>query len=228
MTKTKSGKGLGTTGTVAVVAGVALIAFGAYYFLVIRKNQKKKKDCLANGGTWDEKTNSCTLPVKDDKLNKVLKDAYSNLTFEVAKAIIKPTSYPFLDEIVSVMADQDASQWKLEIKGHTDNVGEDDYNQKLSQMRADEVKKYLVSKGLLATRITAQGFGEKMPIATNDTKEGREKNRRVEFIVIKPTGEVVTTQEKAEDKKPEDTKTEEKKPSETVVKTQEKMVQLIG
>lgn len=228
MAKTKSGKGLGTTGTVAIVVGVALLGFGAYYLFVIRKNQKKKKDCIAGGGTWDEKTKTCILPVKNDKVDKILKDAYSNLTFEIAKATIKPTSFPFLDEIVTVMADPDAAQWKLEIKGHTDNVGDDEYNQKLSQMRADAVKKYLVSKGLLETRITAQGFGEKMPIASNDTKEGREKNRRVEFIVIKPTGEVVTTQEKPQENKPTETKTEEKKPSETVVTTQEKMVQLIG
>jgi outer membrane protein OmpA-like peptidoglycan-associated protein len=225
---TKTGKGLGTKGTVAVVIGLTLLGFGAYYILVIGKNRKKKKDCLAQGGTWDEKTKSCILPEKIDKVDKVLKDAYSNLTFEVAKSIIKPSSYPFLDEIVSVMADSDASQWKLEIKGHTDNVGENEYNQKLSEMRAKAVKDYLISKGLLATRITAQGFGETMPIASNDTKDGREKNRRVEFIVIKPTGEVVTTQEKPEDKKPEESKTEDKKPSETVVKTKEKIVQLIG
>lgn len=229
MAKTTKGKGLGKTGTIAVIVGVALLGFGAYYIFVIRKNQKKKKDCLDAGGTWDEKTKSCILPVKNDKVDKILKDAYSNLTFEIAKAIIKPTSYPFLDEIVTVMADPDAAQWKLEIKGHTDNVGEKDYNQKLSEQRAEAVKQYLISKGILATRITAQGFGETKPIASNDTKDGREKNRRVEFIVIKPTGEVVTTQEKKEENKATtETKTDDKKPSETVVKTQEKTVKLIG
>lgn len=228
MAKTQ-GKGLGTGGTVAIVVGVALLAGGAYYLFVVRKNQKKKKDCLDAGGTWDEKTKTCILPIKNDNVTKILKDAYSNLTFEIGKAIIKPSSFPFLDEIVTVMSDPDATQWKLEIKGHTDNVGETAYNQKLSEQRANAVKDYLVSKGVLATRITAQGFGETKPIASNDTKDGREKNRRVEFFVIKPTGEVVTTQEKPQETKPStETKPEDKKPSETVVKTQEKMVQLIG
>jgi hypothetical protein len=71
------------------------------------------------------------------------------------------------------------------IEGHTDNKGGDDYNQKLSESRANAVKKYLVDKGVKAERIIAKGFGLSKPIATNDTAEGREKNRRVEFIIRK-------------------------------------------
>jgi outer membrane protein OmpA-like peptidoglycan-associated protein len=202
MAKETTGKGLGTTGTVVTIVGIVLLVGGAYYLFVIRKNQKKKKDCIDVGGTWDEKTKTCILPIKNDNVNKVLKDAYSNLTFETGKAIIKPTSFPFLDEIVTVMSDPEATQWKLEINGHTDSVGETAFNQKLSEQRANAVKNYLVSKGMLATRIKAQGFGETKPIANNNTKDGREKNRRVEFFVVKPTGEVVTTQEKKEENKP--------------------------
>jgi len=72
---------------------------------------------------------------------------------------------------------------KLKIEGHTDNAGNDDANMKLSEDRAEAVKTYLVSKGISADRITAEGFGETMPIADNGTAAGRTKNRRVEIKV---------------------------------------------
>lgn len=68
----------------------------------------------------------------------------------------------------------------IEIHGHTDSVGADAYNQKLSERRAESVKAYLVKQGMDASRITTQGFGETEPVADNKTKEGRAKNRRVE------------------------------------------------
>ena len=68
--------------------------------------------------------------------------------------------------------------------GHTDSVGEEDYNQKLSDRRAIAVKDYLESKGINATRMTAMGYGEAQPVASNDTDAGRAQNRRVELIVL--------------------------------------------
>ena len=72
---------------------------------------------------------------------------------------------------------------KIELSGHTDNIGKDDYNLKLSQNRADAVKNYLVSRGR-PNRIDAVGYGETRPIVSNDTKEGRASNRRTEFEII--------------------------------------------
>ena len=72
-------------------------------------------------------------------------------------------------------------RWKIEVQGHTDNVGGDDYNQKLSQGRADAVKAWLVAHAIPAHRITTRGYGRQQPIATNDSDEGRAKNRRVEI-----------------------------------------------
>ncbi|MGE5640969.1 MAG: OmpA family protein, partial [Clostridia bacterium] len=68
--------------------------------------------------------------------------------------------------------------------GHTDSIGTDEYNQKLSVRRAESVKSYLVSKGVEQNRVYTEGKGEKQPVATNKTKEGRQKNRRVEIEVI--------------------------------------------
>ncbi len=70
---------------------------------------------------------------------------------------------------------------KLEVQGHTDNVGSDDYNLKLSDARAASVAAWLVSKGITADRLTAQGYGMRQPIADNGSDEGRAKNRRVEL-----------------------------------------------
>jgi outer membrane protein OmpA-like peptidoglycan-associated protein len=75
--------------------------------------------------------------------------------------------------------------FKLRINGHTDNVGKEPANVKLSQGRADAIKNYLVKKGINKNRINSKGFGSKKPIATNTTDAGRQQNRRVEFQVIK-------------------------------------------
>jgi outer membrane protein OmpA-like peptidoglycan-associated protein len=79
---------------------------------------------------------------------------------------------------------------KIEVEGHTDSVGGDAYNQRLSEQRADSVKDYLMSQGLRSDILTAKGFGKTMPVASNDTAAGRQQNRRVELVV---SGEVIGT-----------------------------------
>jgi len=71
----------------------------------------------------------------------------------------------------------------LQIEGHTDSVGGDDFNQQLSERRADSVRDFLAEQGVPASSITARGFGKTQPVATNDTLEGRQRNRRVELVV---------------------------------------------
>ncbi len=73
----------------------------------------------------------------------------------------------------------------IEIGGHTDNVGDDKSNELLSQRRAESVKQYLVKKGVKPERVQTKGYGESMPIADNDSEEGRQKNRRTELKVVK-------------------------------------------
>jgi OOP family OmpA-OmpF porin len=86
-----------------------------------------------------------------------------------------------LDRLVAFMNEN--KDKKASLSGHTDNVGTDAYNQKLSERRASSARDYVVKKGVEGGRISAQGFGESKPIADNKTKEGRSKNRRVEIKV---------------------------------------------
>ena len=99
--------------------------------------------------------------------------------FDFDKATLRPEGKAKLDELVSK-----AGAIKLEVilvVGHTDRIGSDSYNQKLSERRAAAVKSYLVSKGIEANRVYTEGKGEKQPVADNKTSEGRAKNRRVEI-----------------------------------------------
>ncbi|WP_256009963.1 OmpA family protein [Desertivirga xinjiangensis] len=119
----------------------------------------------------------CPLP---EFAQKVLKDAFNNLEFEFGKSRILPSSYPTLDKLAQLIVDHGFS---LKISGHTDNIGSDKFNLKLSKDRAEAVKTYLVGKGATVSNIEATGYGEFQPITTNDTPEGRKQNRRVEFTL---------------------------------------------
>lgn len=125
------------------------------------------------------------------------------IQFETNKAVIKPESFGLVDEITAAVRDT-AQIKKLSIEGHTDDVGGDKYNQKLSEQRAAAVRTYLVEKGIDAGRLVSKGWGETKPIGDNKTEEGREQNRRVEFIIleqdeVKKTYEIdPTTGEKRE------------------------------
>jgi OOP family OmpA-OmpF porin len=103
------------------------------------------------------------------------------VNFDFNSAKITPDSYPILYDAAKTLLLY--PNMKVEIQGYTDNIGSESYNNKLSQLRADAVKKYLVSKGISASRLTATGFGESNPLADNKTAEGRAMNRRIEFKV---------------------------------------------
>ncbi len=102
--------------------------------------------------------------------------------FDFDKATLQPASYIDLDRAVDWLKAN--ATVKVELAGHTDNVGTRDYNKKLSQDRAQSVLDYLVQKGVSPPRLSARGYGMESPIATNDTDEGRALNRRVEFRVV--------------------------------------------
>jgi len=102
--------------------------------------------------------------------------------FDFDKAVLKPEGKAKLDDLVGKI--QGISLEVIIAVGHTDSVGNDTYNQKLSVGRAESVKAYLVSKGIEKNRVYTEGKGEKQPVADNKTAEGRAKNRRVEIEVV--------------------------------------------
>ncbi len=108
-----------------------------------------------------------------------LNEYSKTILFDTGKATIRPESYPVLQSIVDIM--KAYPNTNFEIEGHTDSVGSESSNQKLSDNRAKSVHDYLVSKGMDDDRTSSVGYGESRPIATNKTKAGRQQNRRVEI-----------------------------------------------
>ena len=111
----------------------------------------------------------------------VLMQALEGVKFKTNSDVLLPESLPKLDAVAELMNSH--SDYKLTIDGYTDNTGNSEHNHKLSFKRAEAAKARLIKDGISGSRITTHGYGEERPIATNDTAEGRAKNRRVEFIV---------------------------------------------
>ena len=131
-----------------------------------------------NTGAYRFDDNDDDVP---EEVKVKLKLFSKQIQFETDKSTILPESYPALDSVVMIMLA--FPNVNALIEGHTDNVGEVEYNLTLSQERAEAVLNYLTSKKVDATRLTAQGFGETQPIKSNNSEEGRALNRRV---VVKP------------------------------------------
>ncbi len=104
------------------------------------------------------------------------------VNFDFDKSNIRPDARPVLDEAVRTLKEE--PNIRVRIEGHTDSIGSEAYNQRLSQRRADAVKAYLVAEGIAASRLETVGFGESQPVASNDTADGRAQNRRAELEVI--------------------------------------------
>jgi OOP family OmpA-OmpF porin len=129
------------------------------------------------------------VEVRDNKI--VINE---KVQFEFNSAKILEVSHSLLDEVAQVIKDNPQIK-KLRVEGHASSEGSDDYNLKLSDKRANAVMKYLTNQGGIDTgMLSAKGYGEAQPIASNDTEEGREKNRRVEFTIL----EQDVTQKKVE------------------------------
>jgi outer membrane protein OmpA-like peptidoglycan-associated protein len=107
----------------------------------------------------------------------------NNLFFDFNQSVLKSESFAELDRLVALL--KASPKMEVEIAGHTDNVGNDALNKKLSIDRAKAVRDYLVSKQISANRLKTVGFGKSKPLASNETEEGRQQNRRVEFTILK-------------------------------------------
>jgi len=107
----------------------------------------------------------------------------TDVVFDFNKASIKKEFKPMLDTVAEAL--NIYTSLEVKIDGHTDNVGEYNYNMSLSKKRAESAKKYLVSKGVDSSRVATEGFSFSKPVASNATQEGRDKNRRIEVILKK-------------------------------------------
>jgi outer membrane protein OmpA-like peptidoglycan-associated protein len=128
--------------------------------------------------------NGCPLYEEERVLIDTGTLVLENIQFELDSAALLTSSYPILDRVGDVLSSW--SQLEIEIGGYTDATGDIPYNQDLSQRRADTVRIYLLTNfpDIEADQLTAVGYGESNPVATNDTAEGRARNRRVEFKVL--------------------------------------------
>jgi outer membrane protein OmpA-like peptidoglycan-associated protein len=105
----------------------------------------------------------------------------NNIFFESGKAELKPGSFEELDRVVKLLEENPSIA--IDLAGHTDNVGTNEDNQQLSEARAKAVYDYILGKGIAAARLSYKGYGETKPVETNETEQGRERNRRVEFTI---------------------------------------------
>ncbi len=152
------------------VYGVRAAAEG-YYPLSVSLDLKETSE-------YTERTLDLLLvPIETDAVIRL-----NNVFFESGKWDLRTESYPELDRLVDFLRTNTGV--RIALAGHTDNVGADASNLTLSQNRINSVEAYLVAKGIDKARLTAKGFGETRPIATNDTEEGRQQNRRVEFMIV--------------------------------------------
>lgn len=137
---------------------------------------------------------AATPSTPPEEVEEVLVTAFKNLNFDTDKDIIRSESFESMNKLAELLKKE--TSWKLKIEGHTDNVGTDAHNLDLSKRRAASAKKYLVDKGAVAGMIETEGYGESKPIADNKTAEGRQKNRRVAFTIIRPDKTTVVADQK--------------------------------
>ncbi len=158
----------GGTGRI-IGAGIGGLAGGAIGY-TMDKQIKELRESTAGSGVDITPT---------DNGQAILVNLPEGVTFDVASAALQPSFRATLDQIAHSMNQYPNSL--IDVYGHTDSTGSDQYNQTLSENRARTVANYLTMQGVSAARIRSQGFGETLPVADNTTEEGRRRNRRVEI-----------------------------------------------
>lgn len=146
----------------------------------------KKDGYLFHSENFDLKATEEFQEVQKDIALKPIEVGQSivlkNIFFDFDKATIRSESANELDRLIKLLTENPTL--KIELGSHTDSKGSDDYNQKLSQARSQSVVTYLIGKGISTDRLVAKGYGETVPVATNDTETGRQENRRTDFKIL--------------------------------------------
>lgn len=168
----------GKTGRI-VGAGIGGVAGGVVGYQMDKQIKELKEQTAGSGVDVTETDNG----------SAILVNLPDGVTFDVGSATLKPEFRATLDKVAESLIQYPNSL--VDVYGHTDSTGSDAFNQTLSESRARTVLNYLVSRGVPAARVRSQGFGETMPVASNDTAEGRQKNRRVEIKIVPVTTEDV-------------------------------------
>ncbi len=168
-------------------------------YYVKTDNKGKANILLLEGDTYDieyrdfmEQQNYSTITIPDQsgaftydlkiKFEPAKTYVLKNVHFETGKATLTTSSYVALNQLVEALKAKPSLV--IEIAGHTDNVGTYENNLKLSQARAESVRNYLLSKGISPERVQARGYADTQPVASNDTEQGKAKNRRTEVRII--------------------------------------------
>jgi outer membrane protein OmpA-like peptidoglycan-associated protein len=168
----------GGTGRI-VGAGIGGVAGGVVGYKMDQQIKELKEQTAGSGVDVTETDNG----------QAILVNLPDGVTFDVGSATLKPEFRATLDQIAqSLQAYPDSL---IDVYGHTDSTGSDAFNQGLSERRARTVADYLAMRGVAASRVRSQGYGETMPAASNDTAEGRTLNRRVEIKIVPITREQV-------------------------------------
>ena len=164
----------GKTGRI-VGAGIGGVA-GAAVGYTMDKQIKQLKEQTAGSGVDVTET---------DGGQAILVNLPDGVTFDVGSSTLKPAFRDTLDKVAQSLIEYPNSL--VDVYGHTDSTGSDSFNQNLSENRARTVMNYLISRGVPAARLRSQGFGETMPVASNNTADGRTRNRRVEIKIVPVT-----------------------------------------
>lgn len=162
--------GRGSAKAVLIGAGVGALAGGAVGVYMDAQEAKLRERLRGTGVSVTRAGDNLILNMP------------GHVTFETDRAEIRPGFYEILNSVGLVL--KEYNKTIIEVMGHTDSTGSDAYNQSLSERRAASVGRYLVGQGIDGRRTLTQGFGERFPIASNETPDGRQQNRRVELRLV--------------------------------------------
>jgi outer membrane protein OmpA-like peptidoglycan-associated protein len=168
--------------------GEVLVPVGQEYEATYLSLGLVRGDVVAKVPVPNEPRQTIRLTLRYKRLPPPPPFVLTGVNFDTGKATIRPESFSQLDIVVEFMKRKKSA--RVEISGHTDNVGNPKTNKALSAKRAQACRSYLISKGIEGSRITAVGFGSERPTAPNDSDMNRQKNRRIEVVELPPPGTV--------------------------------------